>query len=246
MLFYRKIFAVLVGILVLLNVLSTFAGPPFDTDDPETVKFRHWEFYVSSMSSFSGGEWIGTCPHLELNYGLARNVQIHLILPMNYSYSPHQQAYFGYGYTEIGVKYRFVEETENTPQIGTFPIIEIPTIKNKFTDSEVKIYLPIWLQKSWGKLTTYGGIGYWINPGAKNRNWFFSGWEVQYDISRVVTLGGELYYHSADATENKSVTAFNVGGTINASTKTHIIFSMGHSILNNSFFSSYVGLLWTI
>jgi hypothetical protein len=40
--------------------------------------------------------------------------------------------------------------------------------------------------------------------------------------------------------------AFNIGGSINASPKMHFIFSVGHSLINENFFSSYFGVLWTI
>ena len=59
-------------------------------------------------------------------------------------------------------------------------------------------------------------------------------------------LGGELYYHSADANDNESVTAFNIGGSVNFTEKFHFIFSLGHSLTNDNFLSSYIGLLWTI
>lgn len=150
-------------------------------------------------------------------------------------------------YTEFGMKYCFIYETDNTSQISTFPIVEIPTIKNnEFSNGKAQIYLPVWVQKSWEKLTTYGGTGYWINPGINNKNWIFAGWEVQYDISPKFTLGGELYYHSADVMNSKSATAFNLGGFINFTEKFHIIYSVGHSLTNDSLISSYVGLLWTI
>ena len=234
-------------LLFFLNVQHNIAGPPFDTDDPETVRYKHWEYYISSINSFQLGVWSGTSPHFELNYGLVPNVQVHLLLPMNYNYSRPEGANFGYTNTEFGIKYRFIQETDNSPQIGTFPIIEIPTLKNsKFSNGKAKIYLPLWAQKSWGKLTTYGGVGYWINPGTNNKNWIFSGWEIQYDISSTLTLGGELYYHSADTNNSKSETGFNLGGSINASGKFHIIFSLGNSLTNAHIFSSYLGLLWTI
>jgi hypothetical protein len=230
-----------------LNIQKSFAGPPFDTDDPETVAYKHWEYYISSINTFQLGVWSGTSPHFEINYGLVPDVQIHLLLPVNYNYTRQEGGSFGYADTEFGIKYRFVHETENSPQIGTFPIIEIPTIKNNgFSSGKTKIYLPVWAQKSWGKLTTYGGVGYWINPGAGNKNWIFSGWEIQYDISPALTLGGELYYHSADTRNSKSGTGFNLGGSVNPSTKFHIIFSFGHSIINTRTINSYLGLLWTI
>ena len=244
---FNKSTIVLLGILFCLSIEPTYAGPPFNTDDPQPVDYKHWEFYVSSINTFQSSAWTGTSPHLEVNYGLIPNVQIHLLLPMNYDYAKPQRANFGYANTEFGMKYRFVQETDNMPQIGVFPIVEIPTIKNnEFSNGKAQIFLPIWLQKSWGKLTSYVGGGYWINPGTNNKNWIFSGWEVQYDLSPKLTLGGELYYHSADAINSKSVTAFNVGGSINFTEKFHIIYSLGHSITNDSFISSYVGLLWTI
>lgn len=239
---------------IILIVLLSFsisqqlsAGPPFDTDDPQPVDFKHWEYYISTINTYRADTWSGTSPHLEVNYGLVPNVQVHLLLPMNYDYSKQNGFNAGYAYTEFGLKYRFVQETENCPQIGTFPIIEIPTIRNnEFGNGMTLLFIPVWAQKSWGKLTTYGGVGYWINPGTGNRNWLFSGWEVQYDFSTVVTLGGELYYHTPDRFETKSVAAFNIGGSINTSQKFHFIFSIGHSLIHENFTTSYLGLLWTI
>jgi len=240
-------YIVLSGVLFLLCSQLSYAGPPFNTDDPQPVDFKHWEFYISSINTFQPRTGTGTIPHFEVNYGLVPNVQVHLLLPMNYNYTRNEGANFGYAYTEFGMKYRFVQESDNTPQIGVFPIIEIPTIKNnEFSNGKAQIYLPIWAQKSWGKITTYGGVGYWINPGTNNKNWIFCGWELQYDISSHFTFGGEIYYHTANTVDSKSVTGFNLGGFINFTEKFHLIYSVGHSLTNDSFISSYFGLLWTI
>jgi hypothetical protein len=223
------------------------AGPPFYTDDPEPVDFKHWEYYISSISLKQENIITGTLPHFEVNYGLLENVQVHLILPLNYSFGNTQSFQYGYSSTEIGIKYRFVEENENVPQIGTFPIVEMPTVNNpNFSNGKVQIYLPIWLQKSWNKLTTYGGAGYWINPGTGNRNWLFAGWEAQYEVSHIFTLGGEVFYHSPPTNIDKASVGFNAGGFVNFNQHLHFLFSFGHSIYHQSFFSSYVGLQWTI
>ncbi len=240
-------YIVLSGILFLLCYQWSYAGPPFETDDPQTVDYKHWEYYISSINTVQHGTWTGTSPHFEVNYGLVPNVQVHLLLPMNYSYSKNTGTDFGYAYTELGVKYRFMQESKDIPQIGVFPIIEMPTVhNNEFSNGKAQVYLPVWAQKSWGKLTTYGGVGYWVNPGINNKNWTFSGWEVQYDFSPVFTFGGELYHHSANTADSKAVTGFNLGGFINFTEKFHLICSLGHSITNDHFISSYVGLLWTI
>jgi hypothetical protein len=243
----RKKCAVLTFLLCSWCIHVSYAGPPFLTDDPEPVSFKHWEFYISSVNTIHSDNWTGTSPHLEVNYGLISNVQVHLLLPMNYTYTVHQTPDFGYGNTEFGVKYRFLSETENRPQIGIFPIIQIPTIKNpEFSNGKTQLFIPVWAQKSWGKFTSYGGLGYNINPGINNKDWILTGWEIQYDFSPLIMLGGELYNRSADSNGSKSVTGCNIGGSINFTEKFHFIFSLGHSLINDKYLSSYFGLLWTI
>jgi hypothetical protein len=241
---FRKL--LLISIIVISSNKLTEAGPPFATDDPEPVEHKHWEYYISSISGWQDKSWSGTMPHFEVNYGVVPEVQLHLLLPVNYSYF-QGSTNFGYSSTEIGVKYRFVRETGYMPQIGCFPIVEVPTVKNsRFGNGKVQVFLPVWLQKSWSKLTTYGGTGYWINPGTGNKNWLFTGWEVQYDFTETITLGGEVYYHTANDIQSKAATGFNIGGFINFSPKFHFIFSAGHSISGGNFFTSYAGVLWTI
>jgi hypothetical protein len=225
------------------------AGPPYFTDDPDPVQYQHWEFYISSQSVFNQrtNYATGTLPHFEVNYGVIPNVQLHTELPVNYNYSSPHYMTFGYSNTEFGIKYRFVKENQNCPEIGIFPIVEIPTLNNtEFGNGSVQIYLPIWIQKSWGKFTTYGGGGYWINPGVDNINWFYAGWQAQYDFSKVITLGTEIYYHSKDAKDSRHASGITIGGSLNFTEKCHFIFSVGHSILNDNYTTSYVGLLWTI
>jgi hypothetical protein len=244
--FYRKL-AILAGFLILVESRVCFSGPPFGTDDPETVLFRHWEYYISSINTYQSGVWSGTSPHLEFNYGLMQNLQVHLLLPMNYNYTQSEGGSFGYADTEVGAKFRFIQESDNSPQVGVFPVLEIPTLKNdEFSNGKTKIFLPVWAQKSWGKITSYGGAGYWINPGENNKNWIFAGWEAQYSFSRKLTLGGEVYYHSASTNDGKPGVGFNLGGSVNPTEKFHIILSFGHSVKNDNMFTSYFGLLWTI
>ncbi len=233
--------------LVFAATSVNYAGPPFVTDDPEPVDYKHWEFYTASVNTMRSDIWSGTSPHVEVNYGLVPDVQVHLLLPLNYNYYPKLRTDFGYGNTEMGVKFRFIHETKNMPQIGIFPIIQIPTVRNsEFSNGKAQLFLPVWVQKSWNKLTTYGGTGYCINPGKGNKNWILAGGEVQYDFSEHLMLGGECYFHSADTEGGKPVTAFNLGGSVNFTEYFHFIFSFGHSMIHDSFFSSYLGLLWTI
>jgi len=225
------------------------AGPPFLTDDPDPVQFKHWEYYISSQSTFdhSAKNSTGTLPHFEVNYGLVDNVQIHMILPLNYSYSASHFNAYGYANTEFGIKYRFLKENEYRPEIGTFPILLIPTVNNsELSSGKTQLFIPVWIQKSWDKLTSYGGGGYWINPGTGNKNYIFAGWQAQYEFSKTISLGTEIYYHTPDANDSSSAVGFNLGGFLNFSEKFHFLFSVGYSLTNENYTTAYVGFLWTI
>jgi len=61
---------------------TAIAGPPFHTDDPEPVEYKHWEVYLASQYfNFRDGN-IMTAPHVEISYGAIPNLQLHLIAPM--------------------------------------------------------------------------------------------------------------------------------------------------------------------
>jgi hypothetical protein len=234
-------------LLITATVAESLAGPPFDTDDPEPVDYLHWEFYLASVQHFQKSQSDATLPHIEINFGAAQNLQLHIVAPMGYVHTS-DATHYGYSDTEIGVKYRLIEETDNSPQVGIFPLLEIPT-GNQDKDlghGKAQFFLPVWFQKSWGSFTTYGGGGYWFNPGTDSQNYVFAGWEAQYDFSKVLTLGGEVYYHSADSPSARSEGAFNLGGYINFNEHNHLLFSIGRSFVNGGATTGYLGYQVTI
>jgi hypothetical protein len=170
-----------------------------------------------------------------------------LVAPLGYVHT-NERTHYGYSDTEIGIKYRAVEESGATPQIGFFPLIEIPTgDENKQLGSgNIQAYLPVWVQKNWGSLTTYGGGGVWYNPGPGQKNSVFAGWEMQYDFSATLTLGGELYHQTAQTQTSESSAGFNVGGFINLTAEHHILFSVGHSLSGETAFAGYIGYQLTM
>jgi hypothetical protein len=246
----RSVFhGVLIFLLMVLTENLLLAGPPFFTDDPDPVPFRHWEYYLSSENTFDLKDHsaTGTLPHFEVNYGVVKNLQLHLVVPSIYLFDAPSDLFYGYTFTEFGMKYRFVKDTGMIPEVGIFPLVEIPTISNsRFGKEYLQVYLPIWIQKSWNKLTTYGGAGYWINPGSSNQNWIFTGWEVQYDFTEIITLGTEAYFHTTSSIGGNAVSGLTLGGFLNFSKFLHFIFSVGHTLTGSNQITSYAGLYITI
>jgi hypothetical protein len=109
----------------------------------------------------------------------------------------------------------------------------------------LQTFLPVWIQKSWGKWTSYGGGGYWINPGTGNRNYWQIGGLLQKELNRHWTLGGELFYTTSAAVGVREQFNFNVGGQYNFDEGHHLLFSVGRSISGDTNLMSYAGYQWT-
>lgn len=226
---------------------AVLAGPPFVTDDPEPVDYQHWEFYIASQHTETVDGWSGTAPHVELNYGVVPNVQLHLIAPAAYDASFDGSTHYGYGDTELGVKFRFIQETQNLPPVGIFPLLEVPTGSERdgLGNGHLQAFLPLWLQKSFGDWTVYGGGGYGINPGAGNENWGYGGLVVQRQVTKHLLLGAEAYHRTATEAGGRSDTAFNLGTVIDFTEYQHLLFSAGRSIDGPTDFQVYVAYQFT-
>jgi hypothetical protein len=233
--------------LMSLSLRTAFAGPPFITDDPEPVEWHRWEVYISSIYEHTKGGTSGTLPHIEVNNGIVPNVQLHIILPMAFSQATGGPLLYGLGDIELGVKYRFVQEGRRRPMIGIFPLLEVPTgdATRGLGSGHLQTFLPIWLQKSWGAWTTYGGGGYWINPGAGNHDYLYLGWLLQKDLNAHLTLGGEVYYNTSQAVGESDIMGFNLGGQYNFDDGHHLLFSFGRTFSGDTSFMSYIGFQWT-
>lgn len=243
----------LLVLAALLFVMAFFpalllAGPPFFTDDPEPVDFHHWEFYIAAMEARDDFGFSGTAPHFELNYGLAPNLMIHLISALSFDAPRGGRLRYGLGDTELGLKFRFVQETRGRPQVGIFPHVELPTGDSRrgLGVGQVQAFLPIWLQKSWGPWTTYGGGGYWINPGPGNKNYWWFGWEVQRDLSPAVTVGAEVFADTPTAVGESGVAGLNLGTIITLRPRHFILLSAGGTIHGPRALFLYVAyqLIW--
>ncbi len=247
-------------LLLLLVPVRVWAGPPFQTDDPEPVDFRHYEFYQFGAVSSTPVETDPTGPAIEFNWGAVPNVQIHLILPFGEILPSNSTIYapagagpsaFGLGDMELGVKYRFVKETPRRPEIGSFTMIELPTGNSDKGLGVGKTWykLPIWIQKSWGHWTSYGGAGYQVVPQTQYRNFFYTGWLLQRDVGKRLTFGAELFSHQKEglaAPQIQSSNLVDIGGYYYIKNPgLQLLFAYGHSVIGQTENYAYLGLYQT-
>jgi hypothetical protein len=224
-----------------------FAGPPFLTDDPEPVPFRHYEFYAFSTLDRAVGVYGTAIPAFEFNVGAAPNLQLHIIVPMALSAADAGPITYGIGDIELGVKYRFVQEKRLRPQIGIFPMVELPSGdgQRNLGNGQTWARLPVWLQKSWGPWTSYGGAGYTINRAPGMRDHTFAGWLLQRELNKKLTLGAELYSLGRESNATRNTQLINAGGIYNFTENFSLLFTGGHSVHGDLHTVAYLGLYWT-
>lgn len=243
---YRSTACALITSALMLGPGAALAGPPFMTDDPAPVDYKHSEFYVfSTYDKTNDGKDI-TAPAFEYNYGAFPGGQLHIVVPF-LNTSPNDTAsHFGISDVEIGIKYRFLEETDTTPQIGIFPMAELPTGDSDkgLGNGQTWWRLPVWIQKSWGEWTTYGGGGYVINHADGQRDYPFGGWLLQKDFGERWTLGGEVFARGKDTVDGRATTLLNVGGYYKFTPDFNLLFSVGRDVSGERHTVAYLGLWW--
>jgi hypothetical protein len=260
---YARLGVALTAALISLIASTTVhAGPPFQTDDPDPVAFRHFEMYAFELSDGTGKNAGGTAleaPAYEVNYGVVPNVQLHMVLPLTVSFAPTGgPTNFGIGDTELGAKVRFVKETKRMPEVGIFPFFELPSGNaDKGLGVGATWYrMPLWLQKSWGpedrQWTSYGGGGEVVNSATGYANGYkdypFSGLLVQRQLDKKWTLSSELFGHGAEgpaATSTRAATMLDLGGIYEFKPGFDLLFAAGRSIYGQPETYTYLSLYWT-
>jgi hypothetical protein len=233
--------ALLAAAALLFAPCALKAGPPFFSDDPDVIDFRHWEMYLATQDFFTRDGAAGTAPHVETNYGAAHETMVHLIVPVAYSKPSGLPTQMGPGDIEVGAQYRFVDETRRRPMIGLFPHLEIPTGSSRrgLGNGRAQAFLPLWAQKSWGPWTTFGGGGYWINPGAGHSNFWMFGWVATRDFTENFTAGLEVIHNTPDEVGGESETGLDLGALLTLREGHVIMFSGGRDIHGPNRFYMY-------
>jgi hypothetical protein len=241
--------------------LPLCAGPPFQTDDPEPIDFRHYEFYTFANSDGTPVETDTEGPALEFNWGALPNVHLHIIIPAAAIFPSNNPALapagagpraFGLGDIETGIKYRFVQETKHRPMIGTFVMFELPSgnAERGLGVGKAWYKLPLWVQKSFGPWTTYAGGGETVFKGVPGyRNYPFAGWLVQRDLGKKLTLGTEIFYHGPEGAatpQTRPATLIDIGGYYKfRDPGFQLLFCYGHTAVGQKENYAYLGLYWT-
>jgi hypothetical protein len=77
------------------------------------------------------------------------------------------------------------------------------------------------------------------------RNHPFFGWQVQKEINKELTLGGEWFNPGRQSFATANTHILNFGGLYNFNKNFSLLFTAGHSVQGESHTVAYLGLYWT-
>lgn len=223
--------------LLTLSTSSALAGAPFVTDDPEPVEVHHLEVNYAFTKTWRNNASSASVPSVDLNYGLNSDIQLHAQPKYAYEREGEEKNY-GLDNTEIGVKYRFINNKSNSADfmVGIYPMLQLPTGNERLGGGRGKAqwFLPLWMQYNKDNWTFYGGTGYRVSNSIDSKNSWFLGGTALYQWTDNLKVGGELFRETATTIGENNTGGFNLGGIYDFNDDYHLLFSVGKGLSNVS------------
>lgn len=227
--------------------LPALAGPPYITDDPEPTATGHYEIYFFSEGGSARAGMDGSAG-MDFNYGAADNLQLTATLPVNWI-APKDGAHAaGLGNIELAAKYKFLHQENDGVDVAFFPRVFLPAGSSAVGENHASLLLPVWLQRTSGAWTVFGGGGCEINRGGESKDFCMLGAVLTYQLNERLQIGGEVYHQTADTRGGRASTDFDVGATYDLSSHWHLLASAGPGLQNRTTTDRtvwYAALLWT-
>jgi hypothetical protein len=218
------------------------AGPPFDTDDPDPTAYRSYEIYAGMSTHRDYFVSTSELPFLEINYGLMPNVQFSVHVGNAIATAPGNPRAHGLEDFEAGLKVRVVQESATSPQVALYPQVTFASGPAGVTAGHGTFFLPLWAQKTIGKVTVFGGGGFDFDRDASGPGDWQSGLAATESVTAVDTLGVEVTrttVHDAYQQADTGVGYIRQLGAFHA-----LLFSFGRSFGTQPHYRGYAAYGW--
>src|SRR5688572_20178339 len=139
------------------------AGPPLETDDPDTPGAGRWEINISTQMEKRRDVWEWT-PLLDINYGVGARIQ----LKVKPRYAVHDESgertRSGPGNIQLGMKWRFLDEQPHRFAMSIYPQLDVDPPGNSerrgLVDGGTEFTLPVQIARTFGRTRFYGEASY--------------------------------------------------------------------------------------
>jgi hypothetical protein len=217
---------------------AALAGPPYVTDDAEPTDYQHFEIYAFDAGT-TARDGTGSTTGIDFNYGGA---------PLEFDSPAQSGTVVGVGNIELAAKYRFLHKEYFGWDVSAFPRVFLPSTSRLVGDQHASFLLPVWVEKDFGKWSTFGGGGCALNNGDGGRDYCQAGWALTREVTPQLHLGAEIYHQTADTRDGRESTGMGFGATYDLTENYHLMASIGPGIENaadTNRYSWYTALLFT-
>jgi hypothetical protein len=181
-------------------------------------------------------------PLFDLNYGLPK-IQLEFDVPVVIA-TDQSRATAGLGDLLYGVKWKFFEDERAKIEVAIYPQMTAPTgdAQRGLGNGRPGYILPVLAQKSWGKWTLYGNIGYRVQTADNLRSNWYAGTVLQREINDRLSLGAELFGNTPTERGERPEVAFTIGGIYQLHKHLNLLFTAGRDFTGDTHATLYLGL----
>ncbi|MGE0705967.1 MAG: hypothetical protein AB7P22_18755 [Vicinamibacterales bacterium] len=134
------------------------------TDDPDTPGSRQWEVNVAFSELRTRSETSRSFPHVDLNYGVGRRIQLKYEVGWLFVQPADQNWQSGLDDSLIGIKWRFAGTEESELKMSLYPQYQFDngtgSVARGVAEPGPNLLLPIELSRSFGRAAVVGEFGH--------------------------------------------------------------------------------------
>lgn len=179
--------------MLCLVAIPSLAGPPLETDDPDTPGPKRWEINLSSPFATRDDTWLFQ-PLLDINYGVGERVQLKLKPRFAVLDEPGQSAESGAGNIQLGIKWRFLDQARAGVSVSVYPQADLnppgDSVNRGLVSEGNQFFLPFQIQRTFGETKVYVEAGY--NWREQQTDEWALGLAAEHSLTRSFRLVGEL------------------------------------------------------
>ena len=183
---------------------------------------------------------------MELVYGLSDRQEINFVTS-----GLSQDGHFGISDSVVGTKYVFLKEAEKHPGIAGSFELKTPTgdPARGLGSGEFDYDLLLRAQKTWGRFTAIGNVGYTFVTDSKfggvttkfENTWFVASAQ-EFQLTKKNMLFSEIYLVSRETRSDPNLIAVNVGFERKLRDNLAVHAAIGKSVRGGPNLHAYVGL----
>lgn len=230
-----------VGVAFCLS--PAMAGPPYNVDDPATNAKGEVRLTTAFTSSESKGKETYSFPNFTTLYGITDNLQLKIQLGGKTMRSA-KKVESGLDDSIINLKWRFLNETKNVPQIALSVQSKLPTadFSRGLGTGRTDYKLGGTIAKSFGRFKLAANVGQNIMGDVKSRDNGYYGLLGTYLLTPKLTVGAQWYGNASSAAKKREEMAWGLGMRYNYAPGRALLCALGRSERGYSNLNSYVGI----